>query len=291
MMLWQQKRFAASQIQTRGRTFEPLVETQITCNLPFDRNSRPADNLPLWREAFSAIEAALLHLSPVYWGLGHPRGDGSAVIIIPGFLGTDTYLAEMYAWLHRMDYRPYFSGIGVNADCPNLLIRRRLNDTIDRARAATGRKVHIIGHSLGGMIALAACAQRPADVASVTTLGSPFRGKVCHPNILRMAEHVRKTIITRHGEGVLPACYTGHCGCDFVDSLTREMPRSVKLTAIYTKTDAVVDWRYCVTGDPRIDCEVPGTHLGLVFNLSAYALIAKRLAAVHQVGQDHSPVT
>lgn len=95
----------------------------------------------------------MLHASPVYWGLGVPHGDGSAVIIIPGFLGTDLYLMELHAWLKRIGYRPYFSGIGVNAECPNLLIQRRLNQTIKKALKDTGRKIHLIGHSLGGVIA------------------------------------------------------------------------------------------------------------------------------------------
>jgi len=270
---------------------EPLITVKNAFSVDFERDNKPARNLPLWRECFSLAEAALLHIAPVYWALGQTLGDGSAVILIPGFLGTDTYLMEMFAWLHRMEYRPYYSAIGVNADCPNLLIGRRLNETIDTARAETGRRVHLIGHSLGGMIAIAAAAQRPGDVASVIALGSPFRGKVCHPNILRLSEHIRHSIVERHGENVLPGCYTGRCGCDFVNHLNRRMPDAIKMTAVYTKTDSVVDWRYCTTGDASIDCEVPGTHLGLVFNPSAYTLIAKRLAMVHQDESDHSPVT
>lgn len=131
----------------------------------------------------------------------------------------------------------------------------------------------------------------PADVASVITLGSPLRGEVCHPNILKLAEQVRKNIMDRHGDGVLPACYTGQCGCDFVNHITRERSASVNFAAVYTKTDAIVDWRYCMTGDSAVDIEVPGTHLGLVFNLSAYAVMPKRLAAARQVDHDQSPVT
>jgi hypothetical protein len=49
-------------------------------------------------------------------------------------------------------------------------------------------------------------------------------------------------------------------------------------TAIYTKTDGIVDWHYCITGDPELDFEVPGTHIGLAFNPSVYDIIANRLA-------------
>jgi pimeloyl-ACP methyl ester carboxylesterase len=161
------------------------------------------------------------------------------------------------------------------------LIRRHLNDTIDRALEETGRKVHLIGHSLGGMLALAAAAQRPDHIASVITLGAPFRGPAAHPNILRLAEFVRKSIKLRHGDGVLPTCYTGHCSCAFVDSLVNDMPESVMMTAVYTRTDAIVDWRYCITGKPDQDIEAPGTHLGMIFNPSVYTILARRLQEAH----------
>lgn len=238
-------------------------------------------NVSMWTEALFTAELLLLRATPVYYGLGVPRGDKSGVVIIPGFLGTDMYLVELNAWLRRIGYRPYFSGIGVNAECPNLLIQRRLTETIDRARKQTRRKIHIIGHSLGGIIARSVAHQRPRDVASVITLGSPFRGAVAHGNVLRAAETVRKRIQAEHGPNVLPACYTGHCTCDFIESLRRETPLSVSSTAIYTRTDGVVDWRYCITGDPEVDCEVPGTHMGLAFNATVYSTIAERLARTH----------
>jgi len=131
-------------------------------------------DISIWKEALFAADLLLLHASPVYYGLGIPHGDGSAVLLVPGFLGTDAYLTQLHSWLGRIGYRPYFSGIGLNAECPNLLIQRRLNDTISKAVSETGRKIHLIGHSLGGIIARALACQRSADVASVITLASPF---------------------------------------------------------------------------------------------------------------------
>lgn len=242
------------------------------------REDQEAAPISMWQEALFGVEILLLRATAGYYGLGVPRGDGSGVVVIPGFLGTDLYLTEMHAWLRRLGYSPYFSGIGLNAECPNLLIQRRLNETIDRARTETGRKIHLIGHSLGGIIARAAAGQRPSDVASVITLGSPFRGTVVHSRVLRVTEIVRKQILQNHGPGVLPDCYTGRCTCNFLDSLRRDLPASVAETAIYTRTDGVVDWQYCITDDPAVDCEVPGTHIGLAFNPAVYDIIADRLA-------------
>jgi pimeloyl-ACP methyl ester carboxylesterase len=235
-------------------------------------------DITIWKEALFGAEFLLLHASPVYYGLGVPRGDGSAVVLLPGFLGTDAYLTQLRSWLARIGYRPYFSGIGFNADCPNILIQRKLNEILEKALMETERKIHIIGHSLGGIIARSVAGQRPDDVASVITLASPFRGTVAHPTVLRAAETVRKRILREHGPGVLPTCYTGRCTCNFLDSLRRQIPDSVLETAVYTRNDGVVDWQYCVTGRADVDFEVPGTHIGLAFNASAYTIIANRLA-------------
>jgi triacylglycerol lipase len=232
----------------------------------------------LWTEALFGAEVLLLHATPVYYGFGVPHGDRSGVVIIPGFLGTDLYLTEIHTWLGRIGYRPYFSGIGINADCPNLLIQRHLNETIEQALTETGGKIHLIGHSLGGVIARSVAGQRPKDVASVITLASPFRGAVTNRTVLRAAEAVRMRILQERGPGVLPDCYTGRCTCNFIDSLRREIPDSMVQTAIYTRHDGIVDWRYCMTGNPQIDFEVPGTHVGMAFNPLAYTIVAQRLA-------------
>jgi triacylglycerol lipase len=235
-------------------------------------------DISIWKEAFFAAELFLLHASPLYYGLGVPHGDNSGVVIIPAFLGTDHYLAELRHWIGRIGYQPYDSGIGVNAECPNLLIRYRLNNTIENALAQTGRKIHLIGHSLGGVIARSIASQRPDDIASVITLAAPFRGTIAHRSILRAAKAVRANILKEHGPNVLPQCYTARCTCNFVNSLRRKVPASLMETAIYTLDDGVVDSRYCRTGDPEIDFKVPGTHIGLVFNPSVYKIIAERLA-------------
>ena len=234
--------------------------------------------IPIWKEALFGAELLLLHASPVFYGLGIPLGDGSAVVLIPGFLGTDLYLAHLASWLGRIGYRSYVSGIGLNAECPNLLIKYRLAETIDRALRRTRRKVHLIGHSLGGVMARSVAAQRPHDIASVTTLGSPFRGTVVNHSILTVAAAVRETILKEHGDDVLPECYTPRCTCDFVNSLRCRIPGDALQTAIYTCDDGVADWRYCRTGDEDTDFEVSGTHMGLVFNPGVYTVIAERLA-------------
>jgi pimeloyl-ACP methyl ester carboxylesterase len=262
--LRRKRKKATSSSRARGRTKAHRVDLEA--------------EISPWTEALFAAEVLFLHATPVYYGFGVPRGDGSAVVIIPGFLGTDLYLMELHGWLERIGYRPYFSGIGINAECPNLLVQRHLNRTIEKALTDTERKIHLIGHSLGGVMARVVAGQRPDDVASVITLAAPFRGTATSRTILHAAEAIRQRILKEHGRGVLPDCYTGRCTCNFVDSLKRDIPHSMFETAIYTRDDGIVDWRYCMTRNPEVDFEVPGTHIGMAFNPSVYTIVADRLA-------------
>jgi triacylglycerol lipase len=241
-------------------------------------------SLPLWREALLGIDWLSLRVSAVYLGIGIPHGDNSAVLVIPGFMGSDQYLGDMYGWLGRIGYQPYLSGIGRNADCPEVLTMR-LRETIDRAHAETGGKVHLVGHSLGGVIARGAATRWPHLVGSVTTMGSPFRGVRVHPFVLQTAFLVRGRIRQRrNGPSVMPNCYSGECACEFVASVRSNFPAAMPKLSIYTKTDGVVDWRCCINEDGT-DVEVPGTHVGLAFNPQAYRHIANFLAAPESYGR------
>lgn len=237
-------------------------------------------NVPLWREALFGMDWLSLRLSPVYYGFGVPHGDGAPVIVIPGFLGSDTYLMEMYYWLRRIGYKPYYSRIGRNAECPDLL-RDRLFETMDRAYAETGRKLHLIGHSLGGLLARSAAVERPKQVAQIISLAAPFRDIRVHPMILAAAGFVRGRIRGRRARdgAVQPECYTTECTCAFASAARRDLPKSVDHAAIYTETDGVMDWRNCIEEDDRLNAKVNGTHAGLAFNPQVYRKVAGLLAA------------
>jgi len=245
---------------------------------PPGANEYEALALPIWSELLAGVELGFLWISPVFLGCGIPRGDGTGVVLVPGFLGTDLYLAQFRGWLRRIGYQPHYSGISMNAECPNLLIQQYLHAAIEEAYKSTKRKIHVIGHSLGGTMARAAAAQTPHRVASVITLGAPIQGLAGHPAVMRTADLVRKQILKRHGPGVLPGCYTARCTCNFLESLMGKFPKSVRQTAIYSKSDGIMDWRVCRTGDPCVDLEVSSTHMGFVCSPLVYKVVAERLA-------------
>jgi hypothetical protein len=138
--------------------------------------------------------------------------------------------------------------------------------------------VHLIGHSLGGIFARSAAVRKPQRVASVITLGSPYRGLMVHSAVLAVSNALRGWIRST-GPEVPDHCASSRCHCAFGRSLGQQWPRSVRQTAVYSKCDGLVDWRYCLSGKPDIDIEVVGTHLGLPFNATVFGHIAVRLAA------------
>ena len=252
-----------------------ILNKEISVMTGFDKRMR-STALPIWFESLLGVDWTMLHIAPVYYGFGVPQGDGSATIVVPGFLGADFYLYELHLWLSRIGYKSYLSNIGWNADCLNTL-SNKLIATAEKAYRETGRKVHLIGHSLGGILSRSAAAQNPDLVASVTTLGSPFRGVKSHPQVVRMSERIRRRIFLTVDRAEHPDCFTGFCDCPAVTALQKNLPDDIRQTAIYTKMDGIVDWRSCRFSDGENNFEVTGTHVGLVYNFQVYKLIAGRL--------------
>jgi pimeloyl-ACP methyl ester carboxylesterase len=198
-------------------------------------------------------------------------------MVVPGLLSTDIHLAILRSWLGRIGYRPFRSGIGINADCPDLLVRT-IAEKIHDGCCVTGRKVHLIGHSLGGLLVRVLACRYPHLIRSAITLASPFRGFAAHPAALYLVEKVGLSIRLGRGGLVSPMCYTPRCRCGFIQTLERELPASVAQAALYSRSDGIVDWRLCKTGNPADDFEVPSTHTGMIANPIVYEVVAHCLA-------------
>ena len=236
-----------------------------------------SENPFIWREALWGLDWLSLRLSPVYLGIGVHHGDGSPVILVPGFLTTDAYMVEMYFWLRRIGYSPYLSGIGVNADCIRTLTGR-LEKTVEAAHAETGMPVRMIGHSLGGLLARRVSLRRPDIVSQLISLGAPIQSLEAHPAIMAAARFVGERADHRRREPGSPGACLSDCECLTPADLVRCPPPPVHHAAVYSRDDGVIDWRNCLEPEPSLNHEVGGTHIGLVFNARAYRIVAELLA-------------
>jgi len=69
---------------------------------------------PVWLESRAPLELARLHRDPLFAGADLPRGDGSPVLLVPGFMGGDGSLVTLRDWLLRLGYEAEPSGITFN---------------------------------------------------------------------------------------------------------------------------------------------------------------------------------
>jgi pimeloyl-ACP methyl ester carboxylesterase len=122
-----------------------------------------------------------------------------------------------------------------------------------------------VGWSFGGLLARWVAHQRPDRVRQVVCLGSPYRREGEHTRTTPLFERTART----HGLSTR--------ALGVVETLRRPLP--VPVTAIYSKTDGIVNWRGCAL-DARDgeNIAVPSSHVGLVSNPVALAVLADRLA-------------
>jgi triacylglycerol lipase len=230
-------------------------------------------------ETRAALELARLTTDPVFRGDSSlPRGDGRPVVLVPGFLAGDQTLTVLALWLRRLGYAPHVCGIVSNADCSNRAFDRVTRRVVSLQQRA-GRRVAIVGHSRGGHVAKALGAARPDLVSHAVSLGADLQRQlgISTPTMYAVALTRRTLHLTRRAGD--RRCLTEDCPCTFTRWYTGAFPAErVRLTSIYTKGDGVVRWEGCVV--PYADCvEVPGSHVGLIFNRHAYRAIAAALAA------------
>jgi pimeloyl-ACP methyl ester carboxylesterase len=192
-----------------------------------------------------------------------PAGDGHPVLVLPGFLASDFSTRALRAFLRARGYVVQGWGLGRNLG-PTPEAAAGMVERLHALRAEHGRRVSLVGWSLGGIYARELARRFPDDVRQVITLASPFRDleATSVPRVLRALAERRP----------LPDEAARRA------SLAEPIP--VPSTAILSRTDAIADWRSCreVEGPQSESLEVESSHLGMGHHPVVLLAIADRLA-------------
>ncbi len=192
-----------------------------------------------------------------------PKGDGHPVIAFPGLGASDLSTRPMRRMLADLGYKTHGWGLGRNRVF-NPERKQAMRDLVKSVADKEGRKVSLIGWSLGGIFVRELAKHAPEYVRSVITLGSPITGEMDQTHATGVYERINKENIDR-------ARYK-----------TLSTPPSVPTTSIFTKTDGIVHWRGSIQeprkGQQTENIEVPASHLGIGVNPIALYVIADRLA-------------
>ncbi len=192
------------------------------------------------------------------------EGDGHPVMVVPGFMGSDTSTVILRKFITNLGYDTYDWGLGRNlgkVEYIELLIER-----LDEIYNKTGKQISLVGWSLGGVFARQLAKERPDIIRQVITLGSPFGG-LAEPNNASWAY----TLITG-GKKVKEISDI------FLANVP--LPAPVPTTAIYSKEDGIVQWQTCmerIEDKLHQNIQVRGSHIGLGANPSVLSIIADRL--------------
>lgn len=218
--------------------------------------------------------AALLR-APIYRDIPAMLGNGTPILLIPGFLAGDWTLRTLAGWLNRRGYRAYLSGIDLNVACPDTT-STILQWRIEHITQETGQPLTLIGHSLGGMLARFLGVRFPEQISQVIALGSPISKPV---QVNPLVEHASQLLqpLRRMRGPVLPTCGSLECPCPFTQQVFSPLPADVAFTSIFSKQDKVVHWQSSFDGQGT-NYEVPGRHLGLIVNPYVYRILATTLA-------------
>ena len=135
-----------------------------------DEAPRPSKWL-LMSEMRAGLEfASLMYAYPLLRTL--PKGDGHPVIVLPGLAADDMSTRPLRAFLRERGYAAHGLKLGRNDGLKAGTEAAQLA-RLREIRHRYGRKVSLIGWSLGGVFARELAKRSPDDVRLVITLGSP----------------------------------------------------------------------------------------------------------------------
>lgn len=243
------------------------------------------------------LSHSVMELGRVFWEMGSsamlaplfktlPKGDGHSIMTLPGFMGADGSTSQLRKFLNNKGYNAIPWGLGRNASVSQgeegldkfLAERTRTEQQIaqrlEREFQLTGRKVTLIGWSLGGLYAVALAHQCPQWIRQVITLGTPYgdpRATALY-NVMGRIYNNENAIDEASLHRWVEHTYSGG---------ELQLP----VLALYSESDGIV-------GEGIAKCEadsrfvtnvaVMASHIGFPFNPLVFAVIANFLVSPEQ---------
>lgn len=194
-----------------------------------------------------------------------PQGDGHRVIVFPGLSAGDLSTKPLRSYLDSLGYHSEGWHQGLNFGPRNGVIdvaRAQLRNAYEKS----GRKVSLVGWSLGGIYARELAKLEPDLVRCVITLGTPFSGHPRSTNAWRLYELL-----------------SGHEAERYRDHGDIHEAPPVPFTSVYSRSDGIVAWPCSIQApsktNPQIEnIEVVASHFGIGLNPMAWYAVADRLA-------------
>jgi pimeloyl-ACP methyl ester carboxylesterase len=212
------------------------------------------------------------------------------VLLIPGFMAGDPTLKAMSSMLRQQGFRTYRAQIRVNVGCTREAAER-LERRLETIAIRRDRKVTIVGHSLGGMLARGLAARRPDLIEGIVSMGSPVLAPGAVHKVLAWDAQLLSRLTRAGFGGMMSAdCFGGECARLSWEESQLEIDPGLAFTAIYSKRDGIVDWRACLDPAAR-HVEVRTSHCGMAVDpvVMDHVLAALRDQQVRRASLEAAP--
>jgi pimeloyl-ACP methyl ester carboxylesterase len=205
------------------------------------------------------------------------EGDGHPVIVYPGLGAGALTTAQLRGYLKDCKFTAHDWALGVNTG-PEGELDAWLAPLVERVaalQAQGGRRVSLVGWSLGGIYAREIAKRVPQAVRQVVTLATPFGS-------LGGGNHAGTLFKLLGGD-------TSRLTPELQARLRQRPP--VPTTSIYSRSDGLVSWRGCLEA-PAPDVEnvaVQASHLGMASHPEVLRIVADRLAQPEGTWRPYRP--
>jgi dienelactone hydrolase len=193
-----------------------------------------------------------------------PKGDGHPVLVLPGLVADDGSTKPLRGYLKSRGYAVSGWRQGRNMGLRDG-VQDGMLDLLRDLSDSHGRKVSLVGWSLGGLYARQLAKLLPDHVRSVITLGSPFAGTPKATNAWRVYELASGQNAEHTAEQ-----FGGHL----------KAPPPVPTTAIFSRSDGICAWEGCMEQPTSLSesIEVESSHCGMGHHPAVVYAVAERLA-------------
>lgn len=265
-----------------------LVEEQqdddkITQAMP----SRPKTWISLL-ELIRPVQEMSMLLPSHRWLKSLPKGDGHPVVVLPGFGADNKTTLILRHYLKQWGYavEPWEMDQNITPmdiqDFDDVLVFRdkvveSVGDHIAKLHKESGKKVTLIGWSLGGIFSRLVASNHQDHVKHVITLGTPFGDPRTVP-VYTLMEKLRNRGMTQQQLDE----WIAMCNAPIGD---------VALSMLFSRTDGFVstDIAYNIEGDKQEALHVFSSHVGFAVNPLVIYLVAKRLGEKQDQWQRFQP--
>ena len=193
-----------------------------------------------------------------------PHGDGHPVLVLPGLVASDVSTRPLRTFLKTRGYAVSGWRQGRNLGLrPG--VQHAMVDLVQELSDGHGRKISLVGWSLGGLYARQLAKMMPDRVRQVITLGSPFASTPKATNAWRVYEMASGRRADEED-------------ARFGGTLAGAPP--VPTTAIFSRTDGICAWQGCREQSSHMaeSIEVESCPCGMGHPPAAVYAVAERLA-------------